>query len=385
MNERTADVVVIGGGTVGASVAYGLVQGGAKVIVLDGGDGDVRASRVNFGLIWVQSKGLGFPQYQAWSRRSAAAWRGLAAGLRAATGLDVQHRQDGGVHFCLGDAEFEERRARIARLHNQMPPGDYSARLIDRKELMALLPGVELGPDVVGATYCPDDGDCDPLRLLRALHAGIAKAGTAKGGGTILPDHRVTGVRRVAGGFEVETAQGRFSADKVVLAAGHGSVALAPGLGLTAPLRPERGQILVTERLGPMHLMTATDIRQTGDGTVLIGATNEEAGFNVDASASAAAMLAARATRILPQLASVRLVRTWAGLRILSPDNAPIYQQSDSHPGAFLVTCHSGVTLAAVHAGEIARGILDGALPEVARPFHPARFRQGQGHVRAVA
>jgi glycine/D-amino acid oxidase-like deaminating enzyme len=382
MSSQTADIVVIGGGTVGAAVAYGLARGGASVIVLDGGDGDLRAARVNFGLIWVQSKGLGFPEYQAWSRASAHHWRTFAPELEEMTGNGVQHRQDGGVHFCVGDAEFEQRKARLMRLHNQMSAGEFTARMIDRQELLALMPGVALGPKVVGATYCSDDGDCDPLRLLRALHGAATKRGAR-----ILPDHVVRAVVPMSQGFRVETACGTFSADKVVLAAGLGSVPLAVSLGLTAPLRPERGQILVTERLAAMALPTATDIRQSGNGTVLIGATNDDVGFNVDASADAAATLAARATRILPALANVRLVRTWSGLRILSPDNAPIYQQSEMHPGAFLITCHSGVTLAAVHAGEIARGVLDGALPGSARPFHPSRFQQGQGqgHVRAVA
>jgi glycine/D-amino acid oxidase-like deaminating enzyme len=380
VSGRRADILVIGGGTVGAAVAYGLARAGASVIVLDGGDGDVRASRVNFGLIWVQSKGSGFPQYHAWSRESAHLWPAFAAELEASTDISVQLRQHGGVHFCVGDAEFEQRRTRLMRLHNQMPAGTFTARMIDRYELQALMPGLTLGPDVVGATYCPDDGDCDPLRLLRALHAALVKHG-----GRLLPDHAVRAVVPETQGFRVETSRGVFSANKVVLAAGLGSVPLAASLGLSAPLRPERGQILVTERLAAMALPTATDIRQSGDGTVLIGATNDDVGFNVDATADAAATLAARATRILPALANVRLVRTWSGLRILSPDNAPIYQHSETHPGAFLITCHSGVTLAAVHAGAIARGILNGALPARVQPFHPSRFQQGQHHVRAVA
>ena len=323
MSADTADVIVIGGGTVGAAVAYGLAKRGAKVIVLDGDDGDLRASRVNFGLVWVQSKGLAFPEYQSWSKRSAGAWHAFAAGLAETCGIDVHHRQPGGVHVCIGELEFEQRKARLLRFHNQMPPGAYTARMIDRKELQSLMPGLALGPDVVGATFSPDDGDCEPLRLLRALHAA-----TIARGGRILPGRAVVSIARNSGAFHATTRDETFVAEKVVLAAGLGSVPLAASLGLTAPLKPERGQILVTERLAAVPLPVATDLRQTGDGTMLIGATNDDAGFNIDATAGAAATMAARAVSILPSLASVRLVRTWSGLRILSPDTAPIYQQS---------------------------------------------------------
>jgi glycine/D-amino acid oxidase-like deaminating enzyme len=155
-------------------------------------------------------------------------------------------------------------------------------------------------------------------------------------------------------------------------------------VGITAPLVPERGQILVTERLASTSLLPASGVRQTHDGTVIIGVTNDSVGFNIDASAGAAARLAHRASRILPALKSARLVRTWAGLRVLTPDKAPLYAQSDTHPGAFVVNCHSGVTLAAVHSQDIAEAVLSGALPEAVAPFHPRRFKD-TGHVPAAA
>jgi glycine/D-amino acid oxidase-like deaminating enzyme len=133
-----------------------------------------------------------------------------------------------------------------------------------------------------------------------------------------------------------------------------------------------------------MSLLAASGVRQTHDGTVLIGVTNDSVGFNIDASAGAAARLAHRATRILPALSSARLVRTWAGLRVLTPDKAPLYAQSDTHPGAFVVNCHSGVTLAAVHSQDIAEAVLKGALPEAVAPFHPRRFKES-GHVPEAA
>ena len=82
-----ADIVVVGGGVVGGAMALGLARGGARVTVLDEGDVAFRASRGNFALVWVQSKGLGMPDYAMWSRRSAEQWHELADVLHEDTGI----------------------------------------------------------------------------------------------------------------------------------------------------------------------------------------------------------------------------------------------------------------------------------------------------------
>src|SRR5690606_3569053 len=81
-----SDYAIVGGGVVGLAVAYGLLGLGRRVTVLDEGDGAWRASRGNFGLIWVQGKGLDAPAYARWTRRSAAAWKDFAAELREESG-----------------------------------------------------------------------------------------------------------------------------------------------------------------------------------------------------------------------------------------------------------------------------------------------------------
>src|SRR5512139_44653 len=106
------DAIVVGGGLVGAAVAYGLARRDRKVVVLDEGDIAFRASRGNFGLVWVQSKGFGAPWYQRWTRGSGGEWPALAQDLGARTGLDLALQQPGGVHLCLSEQEFEDRAAR---------------------------------------------------------------------------------------------------------------------------------------------------------------------------------------------------------------------------------------------------------------------------------
>ena len=78
--------------------------------------------------------------------------------------------------------------------------------------------------------------------------------------------------------------------------------------------------------------------------------------------------------RVFPALAAARVVRAWAALRVMTPDGFPIYEQSTVHPGAFVATCHSGVTLAAVHAYALAPAVAAGSLPDSFRPFAAQRF-----------
>ena len=137
-------------------------------------------------------------------------------------------------------------------------------------------------------------------------------------------------------------------------------------VGLSAPMRPERGQIIVTERVQPFLRHPVVTIRQTNEGTVMIGDSKEDSTDDRGMTLSINAMMADRAVRMFPRLASLNVVRTWSAIRVMTEDGFPIYEQSQTHPGAFVACCHSGVTLAAVHAMTlppmIAAGALDASL-----------------------
>lgn len=362
------DVIVVGGGVVGSAIACGLAWRGLRVLVLDGGDRDFRAARANFGLVSVQGKGLGAPHYQRLTRASADAWTGFAARLGEETGIDLQHERRGGLTFCVGEAAFEERRQRLVRLHNQLG-GDSDFEMMDRAAVERFLPGVRLGDEVVGASFGRLDGHANPLRLLAALQRAVARAG-----GSVLHGHPATALRPRDGGFLVEAGGARFAAARLVIAAGLASAPLAAQLGMAVPLRAERGQLLVTERMAPMLPVPASGLRQTADGTVMVGLTNESVGPDVSVTAAAAAAMSRRALRLLPGLAGARVVRHWAGLRVIPRDGLPVYAQAAAHPGAFVAACHSGVTLAAAHAGAVAAAIAGGALPPDLAPFDLGRF-----------
>ena len=370
MIREETEIAVIGGGLVGAAIAWGLARAGKAVTILDEGDDAFRASRGNFALIWVQSKGLGLAPYAAWSVRSADAWARLASALKDETGIDVAHRRPGGLTLSLSEAEQERRVAQMQRLHNQPEMIPYRYEVLDHARTRALLP--QIGPQVAGSIYCPLDGHVNSLKLLRALHAALAARGAR-----YRPDRAVETISHDAT-FLVGGRWGEVRAEKVVLAAGNGNARLASQVGLHAPVRPQRGQIIVTEKAQPFLNFPVVTVRQTDEGGVMIGDSLEEVGFDKLATTAVTASMAERAVRMFPLLAGLNVVRTWSALRVMSQDGFPIYDQSAKHPGAFLATCHSGVTLAANHAFDIGPQIAAGTLAAELSPFSARRFHVPQ-------
>jgi glycine/D-amino acid oxidase-like deaminating enzyme len=367
-----SDTIIIGGGLVGAAVAYGLARQGEKVVVLDEGDVAFRASRGNFGLVWVQSKGDGRPEYAQWTRHSADLWPRFSEELREETGISPDYHKAGGVHLCLSEVEFERQACLIRRLHNVHGVAHYGAEILDRSALDAMLPG--LGPDVVGGTWSPHDGHASPLNLLRALHAGIGLHG-----GRYHANAGVSRIERDGQGYLVDTPSGGFRAGKLVLAAGLGNRALGAMVGLEVPVRPLKGQILVTERTRHILPMPTHVVRQTEEGSFMMGDSHEDSGFDIRSLPNVMSDIAARAIRMFPFLKDLRVVRAWAALRVMTEDGFPIYQVSESHPGAFSVNCHSGVTLAGAHAFTLAPMIAQDRLGEELSAFSARRF-DAQAH-----
>ena len=302
----THDAIVIGGGLVGAAIAYGLGREGLRVVMLDEGDSAYRAARGNFGLVWVQSKGAGVPEYQSWTRLSSDCWATLAHTLAEETGVDCRHERNGGYAICLSDEEFAERRRILEQLHLQAGETRFEYDILDRAELRRRIPAI--GPDAVGGAYTRYDGAANPLYLLRALHAAVIRAG-----GHYAPNSRVTTLKAAPHAFTVNAGDAVYVAPRLVLAAGLGNEALGAMVGLNVPVRPVRGQILATERVAPAIPLTH-HIRQMPEGGLLIGDSYEEAGLDDFTTTPVMRTLAARAARVFPFLCDVRLVRTWAAL-----------------------------------------------------------------------
>ncbi|NHI00413.1 FAD-binding oxidoreductase [Oceanimonas sp. MB9] len=361
------EVIVIGAGVVGSAVAYGLARQGLSVTLLDEGDRALRASRGNFGLVWCQGKGFGAPAYADITARSCREWPGFAEQLQAETGIDVEYDNRGGLYFYFDAAGRDARQQRLSAVQQQAAEA-LPFSLLDREQLLETLP--DLGPEVLGASFCPLDGTCDPLKLLYALLSAARRQGVS---------HRTRcRANRILVGqdqrLEVETTAGTLKADKVVIAAGLDSDRLAGQVGLKVPLEPVRGQIMVSARQPERLALPSLQVRQTREGTIICGDSHEHVGEDCGTTVEVMQAIAQRAVRIYPFLADIQVNRAWGALRIMTPDGLPLYEQAPMHPGIFNVSCHSGITLAAFHANQLANCIADGQLPASLASFRGDRF-----------
>src|SRR5215472_7821163 len=364
---REFDAIVIGGGLVGAAIAHGRRRASLTVAMIDEGDVAFRASRGNFGLVWVQSKGVGAPHYQRWSRLSAEEWPALAKELGERTGISVGLEQPGGLQLCLGSAEFEKRRAMMEQMRREAGNFGFDYRMLNHRELTDILPG--LGSSVAGASWTPYDGHANSLNLLHALHKAFIERG-----GTYLPNRTVSEAHAAPHDFRLAFGDEVIAAPKVVLAAGLGNARLAPRFGLSAPVRPQRGQILVTERTSRIWPLPLGSLRQTQEGTIMLGSSEEDVGFDTGQRPDIMRNIARRAVLSFPWIAELQIVRAWAALRVMPPYGLPIYDESGEFPGAFTANCHSGVTLAGAHANAFAPMVAAGALDPMMAPFSTKRF-----------
>ncbi|WP_256659761.1 FAD-binding oxidoreductase [Pseudomonas sp. LS-2] len=360
---------MVGGGLVGAAIAYGAARRGLKVTVLDQGDAALRASRGNFGLIWLSSKGGGMPRYARWTRDAVRQWPELHQELLSLTGVDTGLEQTGGFWLGFSDKEVQARAELLEKINKSV--GDIPYKMMAPAELKDYLPGI--GPKVVGGSFGAHDGHANPLMLLRALHAGLKLKGAEVISSVDI--HKLSH-NAETGKFCAYSRDGQsWSSDRIVLAAGVGISELAPQLGLHAPTRPTRGQVLITERVKPFIPYPTNKARQTKEGSVQIGSTSEDVGLDDGTTPDKISWLAERAVDTFPALKDARLVRAWGAIRPLTPDGYPIYQGSTTCPGAFAVVCHSGVTLAAIHTyviGPWVGGLTDA--PQDFEVFHSDRF-----------
>ena len=359
------EVAVVGGGMIGAAIAFGAARLGCKTALFDEGDVAFRAARGNFGLIWVQGKGDGCPDYADWTRRSADLWQAFDEELRDLTGIETGYERRGGLHLCLSDEELDARNAKLAKMQDASG-GAFQYEMLGHEPVARRMPGI--GPGVAGGSFSPQDGHINPLFLLRALHAALG----VKGG-----ELHIDAVDRLNwrnGYVEVVTKTQRHSAQKLVLAAGLGSRSLAASVGLRVPVAPQRGQIIVTEKVAHFLKLPTNFVRQTLDGGVLLGDSHEETGFDDGTEPRVLRGIAARACALFPVLSGVRIVRAWGALRVLTPDGFPVYDQSSCCPGVFSAAAHSGVTLAAAHAFDFAEFVVGGRLPDSLAVLSESRF-----------
>ena len=375
-----ADVVVIGGGIVGAACAYYLSRAGARVRVVERDFAASGTSRACDGLILFSDKASLVEL--ALAKASAGLWAELAETLEA----DFEYARAGTLVLY----ETEEGLAAGRRKVAEIQPAGVRAEIVDAAGLRGLEPN--LAHDLAGAIYYLDEAQVDARAATLAMLDAAQKLGATLQAGT-----EVTGVRLDASGrvVAVTTKQGEIPAGAVVCAAGVWSNEIAHSAGVELPVRPRKGHILVTSRVPGLiaHPMLegsyATSVQSaaegvqvalvaemTAGGTVLLGSSREFVGFDRDVSPAVVQAIAARAIRFLPRLAQASIIRSYAGLRPWSPDHLPLVGPVTAALGFYLATGHegAGIGLAPVTGQLIADWIGGGRAPVLAEVVRPCRF-----------
>ncbi|MFB6438015.1 NAD(P)/FAD-dependent oxidoreductase [Streptomyces sp. NPDC056411] len=374
-----SDVVVVGAGVVGAACAYYAARSGLSVAVVDRGAVAGGTTGAGEGNLLVSDKEPG-PELDL-ALLSTRLWRELADELPP----EIEYETKGGLVVAADEPGLSALRA-FSRAQ--------AAAGVDRTPLPAgRLRDVEphLAPGLAGGVLYPQDAQVQPAlaaaHLLRAsgarLHLGAEVTAVLRG-----PGGAVRGVR---------TPRGDLLAPAVVNATGTWAGRLAALAGVTVPVLPRRGFVLVTEPLprvvrrkvyaadyvadvasGSAALQTSAVVEGTPAGPVLIGASRERVGFDRTLSAEVLRRLAAQAAALFPVLASVRVLRTYQGFRPYLPDHLPAIGPDPRAPGLLHACGHEGAGIGLAPAtGRLIAAALTGAAAQLdPAPFRPDRFTE---------
>lgn len=350
MSTDRPEVVVVGAGVIGCCIAYYLAKAGIAVTVLERGSICAEASSANAGLVSVSTReGLLLSMVQESVR--------LLLEAQEETGSDFELTRAGNLVLL----RTEEEVAKQTDLVEKQRAAGLDVQLLDPRETLRTEPAVN--PDVLGSVCSSLDYTINPHALTIGLARGAGRAGAKLRIGVEAIALRVGG-GKVTG---VLTTDGEVGADVVIVAAGAWSPALLRSIDLDLPVEPSRGQILVTESLPPLTTRTIRDtghiyVRRTDRGNYVIGSLTERVGFNKQLTPDKLRDYVKEAVGLIPALAEVRIVRAWAGLRPLSPDNNPFLGPVPGWEGLLLATGHSrtGVGFSAVTSRMIADTVLEG-------------------------
>jgi glycine oxidase len=352
---ETRDVVIVGGGVIGLSIAFALAREGIRPTLVDRRDLGREASWAGAGLIPPVGENRSRQPLVALRSWSAELYPRWSAALEQETGIDIGYRRTGGVDVAWTDREVQDLQATAGRwraegiAYERLAPGDYS-----RVE-------PALNPELTAAYYLPDRAQVRNPRLLRALMTAISQRG-----GRLMPWNGVEGFRvqdrRVTA---VRTSVGDLPCGMVVVAAGAWSGPLLETIGVHAPTPPFKGQVVLLRSERPLIRRVVEHGKNylvpRDDGRVLVGATEEDVGFETKPTAQITRMLLDLAVRLCPVLSEAEVEATWAGLRPGSCDSKPYIGHAPGFENVIIASGHkrAGLQLAPATAELVADLVLD--------------------------
>jgi glycine oxidase len=342
---KSWDVIIVGAGIIGVSVALELRQRGATVLVLDRAESGSEASSAAAGMLAAAD-----PETPVGLRplamESARIFPAFVQKLESAGRMQVDFRRTG----------------TIALLPDNAAPSEY--RRLSAADVQRLEPSLQSSGH---SAFFVQEDSVDPSLLMRAALSAARNLGIEIRGHTAVKDIRAHG-----GTVEVLTETGKLASASVVD---------CRGAWFGTPVRPRKGQMLYIQprRAVLQHVLRTSDVYivPRSSGRILIGATVEDVGFDKSVDSSAIHQLFNAARKYLPELASAPITQSWAGLRPGTPDDLPILGPTDT-AGVFVATGHfrNGILLAPVTA-QIMADLAGGrsSLLDI-RAFLPSRFRR---------
>jgi glycine/D-amino acid oxidase-like deaminating enzyme len=367
-------VVVIGGGIIGASIAFHLQDRGATVTLLDADETTPnRASRASFA--WMNARDKNPRAYHDLNRRSLDIWPRFAARLEA----DIKLEWGGDIRWSTTQSSAAESEARVKVLQSW----GYSERSIDRAEAERLAPGVSFEGFVSGS-YSEIDGHVDALRTVNALiDRGRDRGMTCRFG------ESVVGLQVEKGVKAVQTDADEYPCDVCVVAAGAVSARISQMAGVDLPMYDTFGATVVTTQAPPifdgpsvMHGSKDADIplavRQFSDGTTILhggrhGQVHDESFGKTDDEVD---RLLVEAKKIVPALADVVISETRRARRPIPKDGLSVLGFTEDVSNLYMAVTHSGVTLAPLIGEMAAIEIEDRQRVDILDPFRPSRFQK---------
>lgn len=371
-DKLSADVVVIGGGVIGLTIARALaLRGAGDVCLIERASLGREASFAAAGMLAPQAEANAQDDFFNLACRSRDLYRDFAASLHNETGVDIELDATGTLYLALTyedlveiEKRFEWQRAAGLPVERLTP--------VEARELEPCI-----GSSLAGALRFPLDVQVENRRLLSALTNSVARLGVM-----ILTETSVDSVKverdRVSG---VETSRGFIRCTKVVVAAGTWSGFIKTFLRDTRlKIEPVRGQMISFDARPQKtrHVIYSPRgyLVPRQDGRLLAGSTSEHAGFAKQVTAGGISRILANAQEICPTISQLPIVDTWSGLRPRAPDNLPVLGPCDEIGGLFYATGHyrNGILLAPVTGELIAAAIVDGVVSPLLSPFSPGRF-----------
>lgn len=364
MHGSAPDVCVIGGGLLGTATAYFAAAAGMRVVLLEERELASGASGAAFGGVSSMVFSYSDTRVPDWYVKLSLASVQLFGDLVAELGPPLDYKVIGQIDPFLDEADRPFREERVAGLREAGSP----VELLSADELRELEPA--LSTEIAGGMWCPTDGHVTPLCAAWALADGARRHGAEIRTGIRAASLMVEGGRVVG----VHTSHGDVAAGTVVLCGGAGTAALAGTVGLRIPLDLGRGQMLVTERVPRMLRTSLHNMQQTAAGTVVIGVTREPEWEDPRSSAAGISEILRTAVRLIPALARVRVLRAWAGVRIVPAGGYPVFGPVDGVDGLLVCVMHRGITLGPIVGKILAELASTGRTEWDLTPYTASRF-----------